>query len=216
MKLLNILAAGVFAIAAFSVSSAEASVVEAGGVTVIDVTFPLDDAGITANTIGGAGVTEQGFVSFGVTGGQFDADALAGEILHDGGLSLVVRGAPTTQVRDFTISVNDDGTGSVLGDVRFQSLMLDDVELFTFNLADLSSVDALFDLENPTLPLFISATLAGFLEDAYGLDAAALVGELFGFAATSFTIAEVPLPASLPLFLAGLAGFGFASRMRRA
>lgn len=220
MKSLGILAAGALAFAASAFTTAEAGVMVDGGLTVIDVTFPLDDAGITANAVGGASITDEGFFSFPVTGGEFDVTTLVGEIFHDGGFSLVVQGAPTTQIRDLVINFNADGTGSIFADLQFQSLMLDDLELFTFDLADLMSTNALFDTSNPTLPLFIAASFADFLDQVFGLDEDELVGELFGFAATlldlpELEIADVPLPAALPLFIAGLAGLGFAGSSRR-
>jgi hypothetical protein len=65
----------------------------------------------------------------------------------------------------------------------------------------------------------------GNLFDFFAFD---LVGKLFGIGASGFNdewklsaltvravVSDVPLPAALPLFIAGLAGFGFAARRKQ-
>ncbi|WP_207764949.1 VPLPA-CTERM sorting domain-containing protein [Hyphococcus luteus] len=86
--------------------------------------------------------------------------------------------------------------------------------------ADVDNAVQLFEVNETTSTLSdwmvytVSYTaLAGF--NGIGFAADGIENSLGGFL-DAVSVSEVPLPAALPLFLAGVAGFGFAGRKRKA
>jgi hypothetical protein len=90
-----------------------------------------------------------------------------------------------------------------------------------------------FDTANNLIASLDDVAVAGFMDPTTLIGVVAAAGESIGrinLFATSLndmftgadnisvytSVSDVPLPAALPLFLAGLAGFGFAGRKRKA
>ncbi|WP_428407862.1 hypothetical protein [Hyphococcus sp.] len=179
-----------------------------GGVTVVQPTADLGALGLSASPLGDASINSNGFFEFPITGG--DLDGLAGGIEHDNSGVSLTNGTDVLDLENFLI---DTTTQQIFGDVSLNSAFVANAPIFSFNVAQLSSIDSLFDLSNPSLELLFTATAAGVLFDVYG--ASGLEGAVFGLAATAPEIGEVPIPAAFGLFAAGAAGLGWLGRRRR-
>lgn len=165
------------------------------GVTTVEVTADLAGLGLGGAPVGSA--TANGAVfSFPITGGSItDGNAL---IEHDGSgvtlFTLAEDNNASVSVGNFLI---DTMMGTVSGDVFG---LATGVTFFTFGTPD--------PLRG--IPLLISSDLAIALTSIFG--AGDLTGAEFGLANTSPT--PVPLPAGLPLLLAGLGGLAVLRRKR--
>ena len=84
----------------------------------------LQSLGITPGVLPPATADAAG-LGFPITGGAVDARTLAGEITHEGGISLT-RGGTVVELRDFTIGIDDTPALSALvGGQRVEILTLD-------------------------------------------------------------------------------------------
>ena len=84
----------------------------------------LGQLGITPSAIAPASPGAKG-ASFPITGGRVDAETLAGEIRHGGGLALT-RGDTRVELRSFTIGIDDSpALSALLGAQRPEILSLD-------------------------------------------------------------------------------------------
>ncbi|MGF1544046.1 MAG: VPLPA-CTERM sorting domain-containing protein [Parvularculaceae bacterium] len=206
--------------ALFATTASAEPVMLAGGDTrvVIDIStdgensFTLEDLGLQAGLTGTATLVD-GAINFPITGGELDG--IAGQILHEGsgvtltGLDTEDGTGPTLFASNFIIDTINE---TLFGDVMVDGEVIgEDLDLFTFDAASVTA-EALTDLDDPTLALFITETLAGALIDVFGADDFA--GARFGFAATAPQV--VPLPGALGLFLAGAGALGFIRRRRAA
>lgn len=163
----------------------------------------LAGLGVAASPLGAATLDASGavpVVRFPITGGTAGPGG-ALVILHEGsGLALTAAGgAPSAELRNFVV---DTAAAAVTARV-----------LVNGSLA--SPALAVFDL-SPSLALTLTAAAAGALNGVFGVTAFA-EGTPIGTAATTPLVAPVPAPASLGLFLAGLAALaavGAAGRGR--
>lgn len=133
-------------------------------------------------------------------------------------ISAVVGAGPEFTVNDTGVEILADFTGDML-DIS--------VEVLSDQIIGISALEYFFDdldfgpglqivgfdvLSNnfPGMPLITttanSITVSFNEYDVVGLELRSFSGQ--------FIVSEVPLPAALPLFLAGLAGMGFAGRLR--
>ncbi len=165
------------------------------GVTTVEVTAPLGLLGLGGAPVGSADASGAVF-SFPITGGSItDGNAL---IEHTGsGVNLFALADPTVNVSVGNFLI-DTMLGTVAGDVFGGAT---GVTFFTFGTPGAGGI-----------PLLISSDLAIALTSIFGADD--LTGVEFGLANTSPT--PVPLPAGLPLFLAGLGGLAVLRRKRAA
>lgn len=84
----------------------------------------LQSLGVTPGVVGPATAGDGG-LAFPITGGKVDAETLAGEIPHSGGISLT-KGATRVELTDFVISIDDTPALSALvGGQRVEVLTLD-------------------------------------------------------------------------------------------
>lgn len=172
--------------------AASATLPIVGGITTVEVTANLGALGLFGAPFLEADVDVSDtnpLFSFGITGGSTNGDTL---IEHDGsGVTLASIADPSinTTVSNFLIDV---GAGGIFGNVDNSA---DQALLFTFDPLDAGA---------PDIPIFIAAPLAGQLTTIF--DAPDLATAQFGIANTSPEIgpAVVPLPAGLPLMVAGL------------
>lgn len=195
----------------------------------------LEDAGVSV-TPEGVAVGSNPFF-FEISDSTFDTTNGTGAISHNGGLIFANDDFMVT-ANNFLIDVGADGLGSITGDLSFEGdfdgdgddgdddddMDADDIDdilgatLFTFDVSDIGGdldaiLAALTDIDNPTLPLFISETFQeDILDGLFNIQVA--IDDGFGFAATTGGVpgAEIPLPAAVYLMGAGIAGLGFASR----
>jgi hypothetical protein len=186
---------------------AQASTITLGsGETRVRVEADLAGLGLTPSLVGTTSVVNDpnGLVlSFPVTGGQLDG--LAGSIEHEGSGVTLTAGATSVTVGNFII---DTVQQVIFGDVDLNGARIgDDLDLFSFDLSTVTP-GQLTNLNTQFLALLITPTLAGALTQIFG--APDLENALFGFAST--LPQEVPLPAAVWMFLAGLAGL--ATRLR--
>lgn len=197
------IAAGVIAAATFAASTASAATVSIlpQNVTTVKVTADLDGLGLSGAPTGTAGVSfDDGspIFAFNITGGTAMDDMLV--IEHDGSGVQLSAGSVSAEVGNFVI---DTAAGDVSGNVNGGATF---VQLFTFG-----------GVTDDGIILNISADLAGALNTVFGVDG--LAGAQFGFANTAPVLdapAAVPLPASLPLLLAGLGGAAMLRRRKQA
>ncbi|MEO0399383.1 MAG: hypothetical protein AAF224_08150 [Pseudomonadota bacterium] len=177
-----------------------------GGETRIQVTFDLASAGLTPSLQGSATAESNGF-GFPVTGGALDG--IAGTIEHEGSGVFLTDGSDTVFAGNFII---DTVQQLVFGDVEVNNNpFADDAPLFSFDASSVSVME-LTDLDNPSLALLITGTLAGALNAVFGTPLS-LEGEQFALAATAPI--PTPIPGAIWLFAAGAAGLT-AARRRKA
>ena len=201
MKLLK-LVAGALTAAALWVVPASAVTIAPVGTTDVTVADPvlsfLGGAGITPSPIA-PGTAAGATFSFPITGGETDTLT----ITHSGGVRFEA-GAAFLTASNFTIKGSE---GTVAADVTSSAFgPIAQVDIF-----DLAAVD----LSGPiTADLVINATLNGAFGATFADGAElGLTEVVFGSASTS--PAPVPLPAALPLMLAGLGAFGALRLSRR-
>jgi hypothetical protein len=195
------IAAAALAAATIWAAPARALPIAATGTTDVTVADPvltfLTGAGIVPSPLAPASASGATF-SFPITGGETDTLT----ITHSGGLRLEA-GAAFLEAANFTI--NGAG-GTVSADVASSAFApASQVEIFGLAAVDLSGPITADLVINDTLNTALGATFAG------GADLG-LTDTVFGSASTS--PAPVPLPAAMPLMLAGLGVFG-ALRLRR-
>ncbi|MGF1605152.1 MAG: hypothetical protein ACFB22_02325 [Rhodothalassiaceae bacterium] len=188
-----------FVVIGFAPDTARASIID--GQTVVDVTFDLDDAGLTPTLLGDAETTSDGFLLFPITGG----DLSAGLIEHDGsGLSLSA-GSAFVDLENFLIDISDPTMGTLFADITNTStgLQLDGAPIFDLTLAGVSDP---FDLDNPSIPLAFTGDASTVLNGVFGLGGDdALTEAAFGLAATEPISVHGPMAAGL--LASGLALF---------
>ncbi len=79
--------------------------------------------------------------------------------------------------------------------------------------SDLKSIDLQVETTNPvTAQVLVVFNLLG--NNLFG-DASCQVNKTLCIAKGTYTISQIPVPAALPLFAAGLAGVGYVSRRKR-
>jgi hypothetical protein len=199
--------------AAFGLAVAPASATTLTGVTVVDPTFDLAAAGLTPSLLGDAEVDGNGFLAFPITGG----DLGAGLIEHDdSGVRLAATADPSLYIdlENFLIDISDPAASAIFADISTSiDGLIGNAAVFTF---DLTTVANPFDLNNPSIELLFSMAASPLIVDFFGLpgNAEQLAGVQFGLAATS--PAEIPLPAAVWLFAAGIGGLAFAGRRKKA
>lgn len=220
-----------FAATALSVSAAQAT------------TFYTTTGGFAANGTGGGTGAGAGFQEYTidgliltVTAGLYTDTAVTGDaVVTPGSRDAEPRvWSPGTGIdHDGGAGLPDDDDHQVDGDMGNEVLIL------AFNQqVQLSSALFSYVGSNDGFDFFADTNGDGILErlaqdiDIPGSNLANLfsfniISNLFGIGAsgandewklkaiTALPVADVPLPASLPLFLAGVAGFGFASRKKR-
>ena len=206
MRFLYILAIAVSTFAAPAANAAPVGL--AGADTRVLVTADLEGLGLTPSLQGSA-TFENGAINFPITGGSLDFTTLAGEILHEGSGVFLSDGSNSVFAGNFIIDTTNQ---TIFGDVVLNDTINvgDDLPLFSFDLSTITAPE-LLDLDNPSLSLLITATLAGALTEVFG--APDLEGAEFGLAAT--LPQPVPVPGALGLFLAG-AGVLHLMRRRRS
>lgn len=108
------------------------------------------------------------------------------------------------------LAIFDFGEMVILDEIDFNLVGgNDDFVLFAGNsLADLTSF-TIFDIPGNAGNIFSSGAVGRY----FGIGAFETNDE---FRIKSLTVSEVPLPAALPLFIAGLAGLRFAGRRKKA
>jgi hypothetical protein len=167
------------------------------GVTTVKVTANLGALGLGGAPVGTATFAD-GVFSFPITGGTFDTATTDALIEHEGsGVRLFTTSGDLKEVSVGNFLI-DTMKGTVSGDI----------------LGGASGV-TFFTLGGPvdgSIPLLISPALAGALTSIFG--AGNLSGEEFGLANTNPAV--VPLPAGLPLLLAGVGGLALLRRKRAA
>jgi glycerophosphoryl diester phosphodiesterase len=165
------------------------------GVTTVEVTAPLGALGLSGVPFGTA--TASGAVfSFPITGGTIDTGTGNALIEHEGSGVTLSNGSVNVSVGNFLI---DTMMGTVSGNVIGAP---GSVTFFTFGAPGATGI-----------PLLISSELAGKLQSIF-TGAPNLTDAPFGLANTSPT--PVPVPAALPLLLAGLGGLALMRRKRAA
>ncbi|MEM6823522.1 MAG: VPLPA-CTERM sorting domain-containing protein [Pseudomonadota bacterium] len=201
MKFLKFVAAAVTA-ATMWVVPASAVTIAPVGTTDVTVAGPvlsfLSGAGITPSPIDPATASGATF-SFPITGG--DTSTLT--ITHSGGVRFEA-GAAFLTASNFTIKGSE---GTVAADVTSSAF----ASASQIDIFDLASVD----LSGPiTADLVINSALNGALGATFaGGSDLGLKDTVFGSASTS--PAPVPLPAAMPLLLAGIGAFGALRFSRR-
>ncbi|MBB4659134.1 PEP-CTERM sorting domain-containing protein [Parvularcula dongshanensis] len=213
-KLATSLTAGLLA-AGFGLGAQAAPLT--GGVTVVEVTADLEGLEVSGAPVGSATVevNEAGNPVFGfpITGGDIDPASLAGMIMHDGsGLSLTNESGITVSLTNFVI---DTAASMIMGMVTVSDgtddTMIADAHIFDFDVSSLSSIDMLFDTEDPMLSLTLSSFAGDALEGFFGAN---LTGAEIGLAATAPVIGEaVPLPGAAVFFATGLAAYAARRRL---
>jgi hypothetical protein len=170
------------------------------GITTVAVTADLTGLGLGGAPVGTASAVG-GVFSFPITGGTIDTVTGNALIEHDGsGVQLFALADPMVNVSVGNFLI-DTMMGKVFGDVLGSP-----TNLALFDLGPASGGD---------IPLLISADLAGALKSIFALDEEIdLTGVEFGLANTFPT--PVPVPAALPLLLAGLGGLALLRRKRAA
>lgn len=204
----------IVALSAILVSGAAQALTTLGGNTRLRLSSATE--GLTAGLVGSAtlAVGQPGLtINFPITGGTLDTSTLIGTIRHDGsGLSLS-NGVNLLTLSNFVI---DTSASLVFGDAALNGASLGSgLDLFSFDLSTVT-VPQLVDLSNPLLELQITATAAGALTAAFGLDGDDVFGVAVGTAATAPVVAAIPEPESWLLLLTGFAITGVALRRRPA
>ena len=184
-----------------SAGSAEAGTVGiTGGTTNLIVTADLAGLGLSAETFGGASLTDGAF-TFPITGGSVDTESGDALIEHEGSGVVLYNMTSEVSVGSFLI---DTASAAIFGLVN-----------------GTGSLVQFFDLGGTTedgIEVLIAAPLGGAISAIFG--APDLTGATFGFATTSpvtdVAPAPVPLPAAMPLLLAGIGAMAFVrTRGRR-
>jgi hypothetical protein len=165
-----------------------------GGITTVDVTADLAGLGLGAAAFGTASLSGSTF-TFPISGGTVDTATGNAIIEHTGVGVALFAGTTAATVGNFVI---DTAAATIRGNVNGGSAFVD---LFTLGPATTQGIEVLF-----------ASPLAGALSQVFG--APDLTGATFGFANTAPATTPVPLPAAMPLLLAGLGAFG-ALRLRR-
>jgi hypothetical protein len=167
------------------------------GVTTVEVTAPLGALGLSGAPFGTA-TAAGGVFSFPITGGTIDTVTGNALIEHAGSGVTLSGGSVNVSVGNFLI---DTMMGTVSGNVIGAP---GSVTFFTFGTPGAGGI-----------PLLISSDLAAALSSIFDLgEDIDLTGVEFGIANTSPT--PVPVPAALPLLLAGLGGLALMRRKRAA
>lgn len=185
---------------AFAFGTAHAAPVT-GGTTVVDVDIDVDiDTDITINAIDGATVGDDGLLNFGITGGDFDAAGLTGELFHAGGFEIVA-----VQAISITNLVIDVAQSTVFADVNAGGVVTAGVAAFTFDLTELDDLTDLFDVSDPSLSIFATAEFSAIFVAifAFGIE-----GVQMGHVATNPVVDGdvIPLPGAAVLFGTVMAG----------
>ncbi|MEM7471018.1 MAG: VPLPA-CTERM sorting domain-containing protein [Pseudomonadota bacterium] len=167
-----------------------------GNQTTVSVTADLAGLGLTPGTTGTATANGADF-SFGITGGSVDLGTGEALIEHDGSGVSLTDGTSTATVGNFFI---DTAAGTISGTLNDA---IDDVVFFTLGNSTADGIQVL-----------ISSALGGALTDVFG--APNLTGAQFGLANVDLQVAPIPLPAGLPLLVAGIAAFGLIRRKQNA
>ncbi|MEM8770284.1 MAG: hypothetical protein AAGD92_01425 [Pseudomonadota bacterium] len=213
------------AAAFFSIAAAQATLIDASNETVVlineDVAALLPD-GFGLSPIA-PGAQDGLLFAFPITASTFDVTTGTGEIDHAGGIFFAFMDA-TLSAENFLITVNDDLTGTITGDVSINDgEVIPGIGLFSFDVSDIANpgdtlddiLAVLTDTANPLLPLFATGALGDVLAEIFGLDLSGFDGP-FAFAATQAVVSEIPVPAALYLMIAGVAGLRLAVRKRRS
>ena len=192
-------AAGVFS---FATANAMPVTVDYGDgpFNTIDFAGPLD--AFVAPSISRSGVTATGsgdlvaleFNGLGVDDVSVNANEYVDFVFDDGPASSVFY--------EITFTLNGDGDG-VGGERLIEAWDENDVSLGVLSEASITFTDL--------TSLFAGAIISRFRLTADGPD-----GFRLETLAYETAVSEVPVPAALPLFLAGLAGIGAARRRRKA
>ncbi len=181
-----------------------------GGETTVQVTADLGGLGLNAEPLDDSLFNaESGTFTFPISGG--DLEGLAGTIEHEeAGVRLFTETA-SVSLENFVI---DTVNSLINADVTVNDgSPINDAPIFSFDVADLTDINDLFDTANPMLPLRFTATAAMVLADAFDLDVD-LAGVEFGLAATAPVV--VPVPPAMGLFAGGAAALAWARRRRKA
>lgn len=140
----------------------------------------LTDLKVTPGVVGDAELSDDGVVSFPITGGNVEyydpsqplRPYVQGEIDHNGsGLSLEA-GGTTVELTDFVIDPGTSeltGTVSANGEVAAEDALLFDLDGSTLNPLQVNESAGTATLEGTTVEL--SKDAAGLLNDTFGIDA---------------------------------------------
>jgi T5SS/PEP-CTERM-associated repeat protein len=210
--------------------------VDAGGhlsAAAVNVSSAESGGGSGRLTVAAGGVVEAGYVEI-FEGGLLDGDGgtLAADVFLSGG-TIGPGASPGTMTIDGNLEIFDGllqieiaGTGAgmfdmlnVTGDLIVADMLdieisfLDDFmpsESDVFNFLNVAGAAPIFDT-----PSLINLTVTG--GGTFGSDARLdIAGGTMTLVGDGVTAAPVPVPAALPMLLAGLAGLGWAGHRRRA
>ncbi|MEL7489425.1 MAG: PEP-CTERM sorting domain-containing protein [Pseudomonadota bacterium] len=193
-------------LASVGLGAAHAAPVVSGS-TVVDVTADLGALGLSAEPLDDSTIADGRF-TFPISGGALDG--LAGTIEHEEAGVRLFTATDSVTLENFVI---DTVASEIIADVTVNDSAAITAAVFSFDLGALGSIDDLFDLANPSLPLVFTSAAASVLADAFGLTID-LTGVEFGLAATSPEL--VPVPGAIGLFAIGAAFLGWARRRKAA
>ncbi|MEP0961136.1 MAG: VPLPA-CTERM sorting domain-containing protein [Roseobacter sp.] len=197
------------------------------------ITFETDESGFVQTPSGSTGGAATGPFQSGLNGVTFtiDADTFG---LRYGSLSLNGESRIAITQNNEGLGVNNfnpDGSGEIDGSgsndilvfqfssaVRLTEIIFESVsnnDDFVFYTPGQSPNAAQFDILNP-IPFDIDGDeglfATNFTGTTFGIGA---FGDNDDFRVSKLTVAAVPLPAGLPLLMAGLGAFGFMSRRKK-
>lgn len=205
-------------------------------------TFSMTTSGFSANGTGGGTSAGNDFQEYTVDGIVMTVSAGMFTDTNNVGSAVVTPGARDAEPRVYSNGTgldHDGGNGLPNdGDHRVDGRNGNEVLILSFDTAvQLASAMFTYVENNDDFDLFMDSDGDGILEriarrrdipggglaDLVGLN---LVSNLFGIGASGsndewklrsvsvMEVSDIPLPAAFPLFLAGMAGFGFASRKK--